>query len=477
MTQASPSPARTGVRLTRRLERSDPFLMRAVQAATLIGCILGILIYAWQAVYGETATSRRALTEAAAAGQVAAEAEVARIQSVALAAAPLVAAASAPGIAPDERVALNAELTRLLAPSPVTAIVLFTPEGRPADIHGEMPSDAAGSIAPPSTSRRAGDELIALELAPVSKRRAAYYLQLPMPDGTALPAAMVLRTDAFQSALSVGAAAGSGWRAALLNRDGQTVLTAATADAPFAEGDLQLAATALGWLPLHADEFSAADHVGGRNNDAFIETRAVAGDMLQIAYVGAPRRVVSILFDRRYEFAALLGAALLAMILAISIIQNEWQRHDLQVRDADLLAARADVTCDLLAAGVIDWSVADGRVDYSEGWAGMFAQGAQPASEEIFDWIARIHPDDRLRARDAYQAMLEGRETELVHRMRIRMSSGLWVQVVERGRAILGPDGQTSRIVLVQTTEPADGSALRKAFGDAAAKPTEAVAV
>ncbi|WP_291200935.1 PAS domain-containing protein [Hyphomonas sp.] len=477
MTRANSSSDRTGVRLVRRLERSDPFLKRAVQAAALIGCILGMLIYAWQAVYGETAASRRALTEAAAAGQVAAEAEVARIQSAALSAAPLVAAANAPDITVAERVALNAALRRLLAHSPVTAIVVFSPEDKPAGVHGEMPSDAAGLIAPPSTSRRAGRELLALELTPVSNQRAAYYLQLPMPDGSALPAAMVLRTGAFQSALNIGAAAGPGWRAALLNRDGQAVLTAATATAPFSEADLQLAVTALGWRPLHAEESSAASRVEGQHTGAFIETRAISGDMLQIAYIGAPRSVLSVLSARRYEFAALLGAALLAMILAISIVQNEWQRHDLQVRDADLVAARADVTCDLLAAGVIDWSVADGRVDYSEGWADMFAQGAEPTSEEIFDWIARIHPDDRLAARDTYQAMLEGRETELVHRMRIRMSSGLWVQVVERGRAILGPDGLTRHIVLVQTTEPADGSALRNAFGDTTAKPVEAVAV
>ena len=68
-------------------------------------------------------------------------------------------------------------------------------------------------------------------------------------------------------------------------------------------------------------------------------------------------------------------------------------------------------------------------------------------------------------ARQAYQAMLEGTQSELVHRMRIRMSSGLWVQVVERGRAIAGTDGRVKRIVLVQTTEPVDGSALRNAFG------------
>lgn len=478
MTQASPSPAaRAGVRLMRRLERSDPFLMRSLRATTLLGCVLGVLIYAWQAVHDETTASRRALSEAAAAGQVAAEADAARIESVALAAAPLVASANAPGIVAAERIALNAALTRLLAPSPVTAIVVFTPEGKPASVHGELPSDAAGALAPPSTSRRAGSELIPLELVPVSALRSAYYLQLPLPDGSALPAAMVLRSGAFQSALNVGAAAGPDWRAALLNRDGQKVLTAAAASAPFSEADLRLAVTALGWRPLHADESSAASRVEGQHADAFIEVRAVAGDMLQIVYIGAPRSALSVMHARRYEFSGLLGAVLLAMILAISIIQNEWQRHDLRIRDADLLAARADVTCDLLAAGVIDWSLTDGRVDYSEGWANMFTQGAEPTSEEIFDWIARIHPDDRLAAREAYQAMLDGRETELVHRIRVRLSSGLWAQVVERGRAIIGSDGLTRRIVLVQTTEPTDGSILRDAFGGVAAKSAEAIAV
>jgi hypothetical protein len=133
------------------------------------------------------------------------------------------------------------------------------------------------------------------------------------------------------------------------------------------------------------------------------------------------------------------------------------------------------VTCDLLSAGVIDWSVADGGVDYSEGWADLFAQGVEPASEQIFDWIARIHPDDRLGAREAYQSMLDGHMTELVHRVRVRLSSGLWVQVAERGRAIAGIGGEVKRIVLVQTVEPVDGSALRGAFDGA--RRADAVAV
>ena len=73
-TDASSDRPNRGVQLARRLERSDPFLMRAVQAAALIGCILGMLIYSLQVVREDTQASRNALTEAAAIGQVAAEA-------------------------------------------------------------------------------------------------------------------------------------------------------------------------------------------------------------------------------------------------------------------------------------------------------------------------------------------------------------------------------------------------------------------
>ena len=462
---ASASHPERRAHLKLRLERSDPFLMRIVQATALIGCILGILIYSWQAVHTDTAHARRALADAAATGQVAAEADLARIAAAATESAPLIAAALAEGVPAAEVRAIKAEVANILAPTPVAAIVVFSVRGEVVSVFGDLPSDAAAVIGPGQASRRAGGELLGLELVRVSENRAAYYRDLSTGKETRVRAAMVLRTSAFQSALQAGSAAGSGWRSALLNRDGETVLTAAAGQRAFTDSDARLAAAALGWRPLHADESAATGRVTGQVRGAFVETRAVAGEMVQIAYVGEARPALSVLAARRFEFIALFGVSMLALVLAISVIQNEWQRHDRHVRDADLVAARAEVTCDLLAAGVIDWSVSDGVVEYSEGWADLFAQGTEPTSEEIFDWIARIHPDDRAGARHAYQAMQDGRETELVHRIRIRMSSGLWVQVVERGRAIAGTDGRIKRIVLVQTTEPVDGSALRTLFG------------
>ena len=456
-----------GVRLTKRLERSDPFLMRAVKGIAMIGGLLGVLVYAWQVIQEDTVSSRRALDQAATVGQVAAEADVARINAVAMDVSPRIAASFAAGLPASKQRSLQADMADRLVGTPVMAIIVFGEAGQTLAVLGQMPSDAAGNVGPRTKSRRAGEELLDLELVPIAKDRVAYYRDLPMGNGKRVQAAMVLRASAFQPALQMGSAAGMRWRAALLNRDGETILTAADEQGGFTERDVNLAGSALGWRALHGDESAARDRVTGQSGDVFIETRSVSGDMLQLTYVGQARPALSVLVSHRFEFLALFGVSMIAVLLAVSVIQNEWQRQDRQVRDADLATARAEITCDLLAAGVIDWSVSDGAVEYSEGWADMFGQGDEPVAEQIFDWIARIHQEDKLAAREAYQAMLEGRETELVHRIRIRMSSGLWVQVVERGRALVGTDGRTKRIVLVQTTEPVDGSALRNAFGGA----------
>lgn len=454
------------VRLARRLERSDPFLMRAIQAAALIGCVVGVLIYGWQVVRHETSTTRSALAEAAWTGEVAVEADLARIYAAGTQAAPLIAAAMADNVPASEQRALQLQITQQLADTPVTAIILPGTNGAAPRVFGEMPSGAEGALAPRPYSRRAGSEALELGLVSVGPGRAAVYRDLTLAGGRQVPAVLVLRSGAFQSALHAGSAAGEHWRAALLNLDGDAVVTASDRGAAFDAADLGLASGALGWLPLHTDDIPATSHVSGEAGARFMESRGIAGGALQLVYIGTEPTVIAVLAARRFEFMALFGASLLAVLLAVSVIQNEWQRQDREVRDADLSTALADITCDLLAAGVIDWSVAEGTVHYSEGWADMFAQGVEPTSEDIFDWIARIHPDDRLEARQVYQRMLEGGESELVHRLRVRMSTGLWVQVVERGRALVGASGTIKRIILVQTTEPVDGSMLRNVFGE-----------
>lgn len=444
------------------LLRNDPVLVRALQAITFCGVVLGLLLYAWFAVRSDMASLQRNLTDAAAAGRVAADAELARLEAAADRTAPLIAGTLGKDVSAAELREARARVADLLSSTPVTAIAVLDGKGGIISVFGQMPADAAGRLAPASNSQRAGRELLNLELVPVSRLRAAYYQDIVLADGTRVPVVFVLRTGAFRAALDVGAAAGDGWRAALFNLDGEILLSNAAPGRAFTPQDASLAALAAGWRPVHSDEVMADGRIAGQADGAFLETRSVAGGRLQIAYLGDEPSFLTAIASRKWEFMVLFGASMLALMLALSLIQNEWRRDDEDREDAFLVLAQARASCDLLDAGVIDWSVSDGRITYSDGWAEMFARSIKPASEEAHEWISRIHPDDENAAREMYQSMLDSTASDIEHCIRIRLPSGQWVQVQERGRMIEGPDGKPARIVLVQTPKAADGSALRE---------------
>ncbi|MGE6698425.1 PAS domain-containing protein [Hyphomonas sp. NPDC076900] len=443
-------------------KHNDPVLARALQAIAFCGVILGLVLYAWVAVHNETGASQRRLADAAAAGQVAADAEMARIEAAAERTAPLIAAAMRADVSAEDLRKVQAQVADMLSSTPVLAVAVLDGKGGVLSVFGPMPADAVGGLAPLSSSQRAGQELLGLDLVPVSRLRTGFYREAGLAGGGRLPMIFVLRSGAFGAALDAGAAAGSGWRAALFNLDGKVVRSSSAPGRAFTPSDAALAGQALGWQPLHKDQVSAPGRLSGRTDGAFLEVRSVAGGGLHIAYLGDEPSVLAIIAARRTEFLALFGVSMLALVLALSLIQNEWRRDDAENEDAFLVLAQARASCDLLDAGVIDWSLRDGRIVYSEGWADMFARGVKPASEEAHDWISRIHPQDQDAARETYQSMLDGRVNDIEHRIRIRLPSGLWVQVLERGRAVSGLDGMPARIVLVQTPQAADGAALKE---------------
>lgn len=443
---------------------NDPVLARALQAIALCGVILGLILYAWIAVQNEVGASQRRLADAAAAGQVAADAEIARIEAAAERAAPMIAAAVRADVSADDLRSAQLQVAEMLSSTPVLAVAVLDGKGSVLSVFGDMPSDAIGGLAPLSSSQRAGRELLGLDLVPVSPIRAAFYREVVLADGERLPLIFVLRSGAFGAALKVGASAGNEWRAALFNLDGKVALSNAAAGRAFSLSDAALAEQALGWQPLHADQVSAPGRLSGRADGVFLEARSVAGGRLHIAYLGDEPSVLTVISARKMEFLSLFGVSVLALVLALSLIQNEWRRDDTETEDEFLVLAQARASCDLLDAGVIDWSVRDGRIVYSEGWAQIFARGVKPVSEEAHDWISRIHPQDQEAAREIYQSLLDGTESDIEHRIRIRLPSGLWAPVLERGRAVAGLDGKPAHIVLIQTPEAPDGTALKEAL-------------
>lgn len=461
---------------TSLFKRDDPVLVRALQAVTFCGLILGVVLYAFLAVRSDIAASHRGLAEAASAGQLAAESELARIDAAIDRTAPLIAGTLGENVPAENLRAARTRIADILASTPISAIAVLDGKGGVISVFGQMPADAAGALTPVSQSQRAGRELLDLDLAQISPHRAAYFSHVQLASGAQVPLVFVLRSGAFRAALEFGVSETNGWRAALLNVDGTVVLSNAVGRAGFSRSDAEVAARATVRQYLYTDETQANEQIRGQEKGAILEIRPVSGGRFQLVYAADEPSLLAAIVSRQWEFMALSGVTLLALVLALSLIQNEWRRDDRESEDVSMVLAQARASCNLLDAGVIDWSVDDGRVTYSDGWAERFSRGSKPVSEEAYDWIARIHPDDQEKARDVYQSMLDGAVSDVEHRIRIRLPSGLWVQILERGRAINKPDGRVGRIVLVQTPEAADGGALRQAFSELTNKTAHALA-
>ncbi|MDT9096587.1 hypothetical protein RSW32_24995, partial [Escherichia coli] len=93
------------------------------------GVILGLILYAWIAVHNEVGASQRRLADAAAAGQVAADAEIARIEAAAERTAPLIEAAVRADVSADDLRTAQLQVAEMLSSTPVLAVAVLDGNG------------------------------------------------------------------------------------------------------------------------------------------------------------------------------------------------------------------------------------------------------------------------------------------------------------------------------------------------------------
>jgi two-component system cell cycle sensor histidine kinase/response regulator CckA len=100
-----------------------------------------------------------------------------------------------------------------------------------------------------------------------------------------------------------------------------------------------------------------------------------------------------------------------------------------------------------LGHGLWEWNVQTGTLTFSDSW--LATHGFAPGETPAFDrWEDLIHPDDRERTRDAFQAHLEGRTESVSVRHRVRTKSGDWQWSCDRARVVeCRPDGVPVRVI------------------------------
>lgn len=185
--------------------------------------------------------------------------------------------------------------------------------------------------------------------------------------------------------------------------------------------------------------------------DRLFATSLLGDSELRVALIGM-KQSGGVIFERAALLTiALVGPCLVGLILLISIIQNEWRKSDRRANNSADAVARAEIASDLLQAGIVDWSTRDSSVVYTHGWHELFGYADSVSGEQVFDWIARIHPEDRSDARRRYQDLMDGVCASAEHTIRVLCADGSYTNVRERAAVRTDEAGTVMRIILVQT--------------------------
>jgi diguanylate cyclase (GGDEF)-like protein/PAS domain S-box-containing protein len=122
---------------------------------------------------------------------------------------------------------------------------------------------------------------------------------------------------------------------------------------------------------------------------------------------------------------------------------------------------------DAAEAGVAEWDLIRGRVVLSPRWLGWLGQDAEPAGETLDSFWSRLHPDDAVAVKQAFEPLRGALATGVSALCRMRRSDGRWqllelhAQVSERG-----PGGEPLRMLTTardRSAQQASEDALRTA--------------
>lgn len=419
---------------------SDPVIYRTLYLAAIVGCLLGLLLFAKFEANKELSVERQRTTIWA--RTISARAETNLLQGEALAqqSAGAILHSLEADLPADQQRAIGRKISSLLDESPASGLAVIGEGGAVLRSYGHLP--ATGYIWPESEVQP-DQELDLLPINTANGKFIAHMSDVQVDENAHL--VIVYPVEVFAAAMNEAIVP-----SLLFNRDGALLTASAGVQAYAGEAELDMLHDLLLNFSSPEGERQAGLDETFRDEGVVATTSIIGDGKAQVMTFLVHEGAFATLWASRTRLALLMGPALLAILLALSLIQNEWRRKDKGDDDSESMAARANIATNILSAGIIDWSIDEGSVDYSDGWAALLGYQSVPQQEEIFDWIERIHPDDRFAARGAYDDLQQGNVSEISHDIRVRTTDRKYVQVLERAR--MHQDSRGYRhIVLVQT--------------------------
>lgn len=127
---------------------------------------------------------------------------------------------------------------------------------------------------------------------------------------------------------------------------------------------------------------------------------------------------------------------------------QQWQESERQAAEAELRASRErfELAVEGSQDGLWDWDLTTDKVWFSPRWKEIIGYADHELANDVQEWIARLHPDEKARVLEANFAHIHGTTQHYEYEYRLRHKDGSYRWILARGAALRDHTGKAYRM-------------------------------
>lgn len=127
---------------------------------------------------------------------------------------------------------------------------------------------------------------------------------------------------------------------------------------------------------------------------------------------------------------------------------QRWQESERQAAEAELRVSRErfELAVEGSQDGLWDWDLTTDKVWFSPRWKEIIGYADHELANDVQEWIARLHPDEKVRVLEANFAHIHGTTQYYEYEYRLQHKDGSYRWILARGAALRDATGKAYRM-------------------------------
>jgi len=133
------------------------------------------------------------------------------------------------------------------------------------------------------------------------------------------------------------------------------------------------------------------------------------------------------------------------------IVAKKTKQLKREKENISIVIERYQLTFESIEEGIWDWNLITNEIFFSKQWKNMLGYEDHEIENAFYEWENRVHPDDKQKAVDDFEANIAGKTDKYENLHRLRHKDGRWIWILDRGKTIFDTQNNAIRMVGTHT--------------------------